>query len=284
MTSTSTLSALHSTRGTQIMAILNLTPDSFSDGGLHNPSNLTETLTTLLSSASIIDIGGQSTRPHAPEVTGEEELARVLPAIHAIRAHPLGSKVTISIDTYRASVARAAIAAGADIINDISAGQLDPEMLPTIASLGCTYAMMHTRGTPSTMTSLTSYPHGVVNGIASELLQRVHEAEAAGIRRWRLILDPGLGFAKTTAQNLEVLRSLEVLRDWLGLRGLPWLVGSSRKRFVGEVTGVEVAAERVWGTAATVVAAVEGGADIVRVHDAKEMGQVVKMADAIWRF
>ena len=142
---------------------------------------------------------------------------------------------------------------------------------------------MHMRGTPDTMTKLTDYPDGIIEGVGNELLARVWEAERAGIRRWRIMLDPGIGFAKTQAQNIELLRRLGELRDFEGLRGFPWVVGASRKGFIGKVTGVEQASERKWGTAATVAAAVQGGADVVRVHDVQEMGQVVKMADAIWR-
>ena len=140
------------------------------------------------------------------------------------------------------------------------------------------------RGTPATMDDLVDYsPDGVIPTIAKELLARIAAAEEAGVRRWRIILDPGIGFAKTQSQNLEILRGLDELRRWPGLRGLPWLVGSSRKRFVGHITGVKEPKDRVWGTAATISAAVQGGADIVRVHDVKEMAQVAKMSDAIWR-
>ena len=271
------------------MAILNLTPDSFSDGGLHStadPEHLLETLrsfTTQQHPITILDIGGQSTRPHAPQITAEEEMCRILPIIKSIRSDSSFQKMAISVDTYRALVAAEAVKAGADIINDVSAGQLDPEMLPTIARLGCTCILMHMRGTPETMNTLTSYPNGVINGVGSELLDRVRDAEKAGIRRWRIILDPGIGFAKTQAQNLELLRRFSELRDFEGLRGLPWVVGASRKGFIGKITGVQDAKERKWGTATTVAAAIQGGADIVRVHDVREMGEVVAMADAIWR-
>lgn len=266
------------------MAILNLTPDSFSDGGLHNSENLENTIRQAVhNGASIIDIGGQSTAPGREEVSAGEEADRVLPAIALIRSVPEFQHVSISVDTYRASVAEKAIAAGADIINDVSAGLLDQDMLPTVGRLGSTICLMHMRGTPRTMSKLNSYPDGVIPAVASELLSRVAAAEAAGIRRWRIILDPGIGFAKNQEQNLELLRGLDELRHWPGLEGLPWLVGSSRKAFVGQITGVEKASERVWGTAATVAAAVQGGADVVRVHDTQEMGMVAKMSDAIWR-
>ncbi|KAK4157339.1 putative dihydropteroate synthase [Chaetomidium leptoderma] len=284
--------ALNPSRTTHVMAILNMTPDSFSDGGQNTPSDhttLQQTITTLLDAgATMIDIGGQSTSPGTPEVPLDEELGRVLPAIQLIRSHfPPARPVLISVDTYRAGVAAAAVAAGADIVNDVSGGSMDPDMLPTVARLGATICLMHMRGTPATMNALADYPPregGLIGGIARELVARVRAAEAAGVRRWRIVLDPGLGFAKVGRQNVDVLRHLDELRNWPGLQGLPWLVGSSRKSFIGRVTGVPTPKERIWGTAATVAAAVQGGADVVRVHDVREMAQVVTMADAIWRY
>ncbi|XDG07111.1 hypothetical protein ABKA04_006726 [Annulohypoxylon sp. FPYF3050] len=279
------LNALKATRKTQVMAILNITPDSFSDGGIHTPDSLRDTIMAYVrGGATIFDIGGQSTAPGTLEVSTQEEMDRVLPAIELIRSLPETRSAAISVDTYRASVAEAAVKAGADIINDVSAGLMDPEMLPTMARLGKTVCLMHMRGNPSTMSKLNEYPEGLIPTIARELLERVAAAEAAGIRRWRIILDPGLGFAKVGEQNLQLLRHFDELRSWPGLEGLPWLVGSSRKSFIGKVTGVPKPMDRVFGTAATVASAVQGGADIVRVHDVVEMGQVVKMADAIWRY
>lgn len=286
---TFSIRALEATRPTHVMSILNTTPDSFSDGGLNSPTDetaLRRTITSHISEgATIIDIGGQSSRPNAPDVTAEEELARVLPAIKVIKSLPEASNVCISIDTYRATVAEKAIQAGAHVINDISGGLLDVDMLPTVGRLGCTVCLMHMRGTPATMTSAEncSYPESLIPTIAKELLDRVRAAEEAGIRRWRIVLDPGIGFAKTTEQNLEILRRMGELRSWPGLVGFPWLLGSSRKGFVGKITGVKDARERTWGTAATVAAAVQGGADVVRVHDVDEMVKVTKMSDAIWR-
>lgn len=281
---------LDPSRRTQVMSILNVTPDSFSDGGVNQTTD-TEALKATIAShiaagATIIDVGGQSSRPNAPDITAEEEIARILPAIAAIKSLPQAKNIAISVDTYRASVAEAAINAGAHIINDISAGLLDPEMLPTIARLGCTYIMMHMRGTASTMQSAenTFYPAGVIKGIKKELFARVRVAIQAGIRRWRIILDPGLGFAKTVEQNVEILRKFPELRDSSGqFKSIPWLVGSSRKGFIGKITGVAEAKDRVGGTAATVTAAIQGGAEIVRVHDVEEMVQVVKMADEMYR-
>ncbi|KAL8710599.1 MAG: hypothetical protein Q9220_004823 [cf. Caloplaca sp. 1 TL-2023] len=290
-----TLTSTLPTRPTHIMAILNLTPDSFSNDGLHpktpeedfDPSTLLPQLNSLLTHRiPILDIGGQSTRPHAAPLSAADELARILPTIKFIRSKPEFNTLLLSIDTYHSLVARAAVEAGADIINDVSAGLLDKDMLPTIAELGCTYIMMHMRGTPETMNTLTSYPSDdVVAGVATELSSRVQAAMAAGIRRWRIILDPGIGFAKTGPQNLELIRNLPRLREWDGLRGLPWCVGVSRKAFVGKVAGVEGdgVGERVWGTAGAVAGCVAGGADLVRVHDWGEMGRVVRMAEAVWR-
>ncbi|KAG6993916.1 origin recognition complex subunit [Physcia stellaris] len=273
-------------RRTQLMAVLNLTPDSFSDGGLYptEVSALIPYLESLVSAGvTFLDIGGQSSRPNAPDVSPEEEIARVLPTIKHIRSQSSFDKLVLSIDTYRASVAAAAIEAGANVVNDVSAGTLDAEMLPLVAKLGCTVVLMHMRGTPSTMNRMTSYPTGIVEGVGQELVQRVAAAEAAGIRRWRMILDPGIGFAKNQAQNLELLRRFGELRAYEGLKGIPWVVGASRKGFIGKITGVSEPSERVMGTAATVSTAIQGGADIVRVHDVNEMAQVTKMADAIWR-
>ncbi|KAH6634558.1 Dihydropteroate synthase-like protein [Chaetomium sp. MPI-SDFR-AT-0129] len=285
------IQALNSSRKTHVMAILNMTPDSFSDGGQHAPNDqptLHQTITALLDAgATMIDIGGQSTAPGTPEVSLDEELSRVIPAITLIRERFPSRPALVSVDTYRASVAEAAVAAGADIVNDVSGGSMDPAMLPTVARLGATICLMHMRGTPATMNSLATYPDaegGLIGGIARELVARVRAAEDAGVRRWRIVLDPGLGFAKVGPQNVDVLRHLEELRNWPGLQGLPWLVGSSRKSFIGRVTGVPTPRERIWGTAATVAAAVQGGADVVRVHDVREMAQVVAMADAIWRY
>lgn len=296
------LQALRADRRTKVMAILNVTPDSFSDGGDHSTadqaslSNLADTVRRFVEGgATVIDVGGQSTAPGRPQVSAEDELNRVVPAIKMIRANPAYDSVAVSVDTYRASVAEAAVAAGADVINDVSAGAMDTEMLSTMARLGVTVCLMHMRGTPETMSKLNQYGTDqgdkisntgtdIIKAIASELLERVAAAEAAGVRRWRIVLDPGLGFAKVGDQNVAVLRHLRLLREWPGLEGLPWLVGSSRKKFIGRTTGVVAPAERVWGTAATVAAAVLGGADIVRVHDVSEMRQVVAMADAIWRY
>ena len=273
------------------MAILNLTPDSFSDGGVHTATGLDTIRSTvakfIAAGATIIDIGGQSTRPKADFLGPQEELDRILPILRAIREMEEADRVAISIDTFHSSVARETILAGADIINDVSAGLLDDQMLPTVAELGKTVILMHMRGDPHTMTKLTNYPDGVVNGVAKELAGRVQAALAAGIAPWRIILDPGLGFAKNQEQNLELLRSLRQLREGaeysLKLKNCPWLLGPSRKGFVGKITGVVEASKRTYGTAAAVTSSIEGGADIIRIHDVSEMVEVTRMADAIYR-
>lgn len=281
------ITAFQPTRKTRIMSILNVTPDSFSDGGKNfnnDEATLANTIKSQISAgATILDIGGQSTRPGAVQVSAKEELGRILPAINLIKRLPEAKNIAISIDTYGADVAEESIKAGAHIINDVSAGLMDDSMLTTMGRLGCTVCLMHMRGTPETMSKLTSYPEGVIEGVGRELLERVRAAEAAGVRRWRIILDPGIGFAKTEEQNLELLRRLDEVIKYPGLEGFPWLVGTSRKAFIGKITGVQEAKERTWGTAAAITAAVKGGSDIVRVHDVAEMAQVAKLADAIWR-
>lgn len=277
-------------RDGHIMAILNTTPDSFSDGGdndvADHQSIRSRVAADIAAGATIIDIGGQSSRPGAENVTAEEELRRVLPAIEAIRSLPEAKHVAISVDTYRAAVAEAAVRAGADIVNDISAGTLDPEMLPTVARLNCTYIMMHMRGTPATMQSEsnTAYPDGLVQTVAKELMERIVAAQDAGIRQWRIILDPGFGFAKTSAQNIELLARFRKLRTSdFRLRQYPFLVGISRKGFIGKVTRMEHPKMRLGGTAAAVTLAAWQRAEIHRVHDVAQMAQAVRLAAAARR-
>ncbi|KAK8173153.1 folic acid synthesis protein-like protein [Phyllosticta citrichinensis] len=297
------VTALRRNRPTHAMAIMNMTPDSFSDGGaLQSNGSKSDVESddarfsanveavkrvvsqTVEEGCTILDIGGQSTRPNAPEVSDAEEVNRVLSAIQLIRSMPEASMVAISVDTYRASVAERAIQAGAHFINDVSGGIMDPELLPTVAKLGCTICLMHMRGTPQTMMNLTEYQDGVVAGVAEELKERIRAAEAAGIRRWRIILDPGFGFAKTYEQNLELLRRFSELRAWPGLEGFPWLIGTSRKGFVGKASGTKDAKMRNEPTIVTTAAAVQGGADIVRLHPERGMMAPVRVADAIWRY
>ncbi|EWC47229.1 hypothetical protein DRE_03348 [Drechslerella stenobrocha 248] len=273
-------------RSTRIMAIINLTPDSFSDGGVHNIDNIEATIQRAVKAgASIIDLGGMSTRPGASNVPETEEIERVVPVISSIRSSsdPEVRGVTISIDTFRSSVARAAVNAGADLINDVSAGVQDEDMIKTAIELDVPIVLMHMRGTPENMSSLASYPDGVIETVGRELEERLGVVLKAGLKRWKIILDPGLGFAKSTEHNLEILQNFGKLRTREALNGIPWLLGPSRKRFIGEITHVQKPDQRQWGTGVAVAACIAGGADIVRVHDVEEMAGVVKMADAIWR-
>lgn len=262
---------------TRIMGVLNVTPDSFSDGGLYDApaAALTQAQALVAAGADILDVGGQSTRPQAETVTTEEEQNRVVPVIQAIRA--VGITTPISIDTTRSIVARAAIAAGATWVNDISGGTYDPDMLSTVAKLDVPIVLMHIRGTPKTMQQMTEYKDLI--GVIRECLQaRVEAAIAAGIDPARIAIDPGIGFAKTGSQNLEILRRLSDLKF-----GYPLLVGTSRKSFIGHILNQPDPKQRVWGTAATCCAAIAGGADILRVHDVRELREVCLVADAIWR-
>jgi dihydropteroate synthase len=262
---------------TYLMGVLNVTPDSFSDGGLFNTLEAASVHARYLvaAGADILDIGGQSTRPHAVEISPEEELERVLPVIQAIRQE---TDVPISIDTTRAAVAQAAIAAGADIVNDISGATYDAEMLSTVAALGVPLILMHIRGNPQTMQQLTDYDD-VVGDIYAFLQARLDAAIACGIDRSRIAIDPGIGFAKTYAQNVEILRRLPELRAL----GYPLLVGPSRKSFIGHLLNQPDPKERVWGTAAACCAAIRGGADLLRIHDVRELKDVCRVADAVFR-
>jgi dihydropteroate synthase len=261
---------------TWVMGILNLTPDSFSDGGrLQRPgAALREAGRMLAAGAQLLDLGGQSTRPGAAEVGDHAELARVLPTLRQIRqAHPAA---VLSVDTYRAAVAEAALAAGADWINDVSGGRREPAILPLVAAAGCPYVLMHSRGDSRTMDSQAVYGD-VVAEVRSELLRASERALAAGVRPQQLVWDPGLGFAKTTEQNLELLRSLELLAD----EGFPLLVGPSRKRFIGAVLAEERPRARIWGTAAVCALATARGAAVLRVHDVGPIVQTARMAEAV---
>jgi dihydroneopterin aldolase/2-amino-4-hydroxy-6-hydroxymethyldihydropteridine diphosphokinase/dihydropteroate synthase len=281
---------------TQIMAILNVTPDSFSDGGKVNLDNVVAVAVDFVKNgAAILDVGGMSTNPKSVDPGAEEELRRVVPAIEALRACAKLDNIPISIDTYRADVAEAALAAGADIINDISAGMLDPRMFEVAAKYNAPIILNHTRGTPQTMNSFAQYTvvdrpdikpnsdEAVIECVGRELEESMERALNAGLKRWQLILDPGIGFAKQLPHNLAVIRNLDKLIARPAFSGIPWLLGPSRKRFIGTITGREVAADRVLGTGATVTALIANGADIVRVHDVSAMADVVKMSDAIYR-
>lgn len=262
---------------TYLMGVLNITPDSFSDGGDYNDSEAAWNRAQALvqAGADLLDIGGQSTRPGATPISPEAELERVIPVIKTIRK---SLNVPISVDTTRSMIAQQAIRAGADLVNDISGGTFDPEMLPTVAALEVPIILMHIRGTPETMQQLTDY-QDLLGEIRQVLRERITAAEQAGIARSRLIVDPGIGFGKTYEQNLELLQQLHQFRSL----GVPLLVGTSRKRFIGQILNQDDPKQRVWGTAATCCAAIAQGADILRVHDLPQMWEVSRVADAIWR-
>jgi dihydropteroate synthase len=266
---------------TYLMGVLNVTPDSFSDGGDYYTieSALAQAENMVKSGVDIIDIGGQSTRPGAAEICSSEESDRVIPVVQILRqkAEIFGS-VPISVDTTRAQVAKAAVEAGADIINDISGATFDSEMLSTVAQLKVPIILMHIRGTPETMQKLTDY-RDLIGEIREFLETRIAEAVAAGIDKSHIILDPGIGFAKNYSQNLEILQQLAKFR---GL-DCPILVGVSRKSFIGHILNQPLAKQRIWGTAAACTGAIANSADILRVHDVREMHDVCLVADAIFR-
>ncbi|MEG5040522.1 MULTISPECIES: dihydropteroate synthase [unclassified Microcoleus] len=267
---------------TYLMGVLNVTPDSFSDGGDFNTleSALAQAENMVKSGVDIIDIGGQSTRPGAVEISSSEEIDRVIPLLQILRqkAEIFGS-VPISVDTTRAQVAKAAVEAGADIINDISGATFDSEMLSTVAKLKVPIILMHIRGTPQTMQKLTDY-RDLIGEIKDFLESRIAAAVAAGIDKSQIILDPGIGFAKTYSQNLEILRYLRKFR----VLNCPLLVGVSRKSFIGHILNQPEAKQRIWGTAAACTGAIANSADILRVHDVREMRDVSQVADAIFRY
>lgn len=267
---------------TYLMGVLNVTPDSFSDGGQFNTveAAIAQAKKLVEAEIDILDIGGQSTRPGATPTTLEEECDRVLPIIRAIRSanHDWLRDIPISIDTTRAEVARQALQAGADIVNDISAGTYDPDILNVVADANAFLLLMHLRGTPETMQQMTDYDD-LMREIVNFLAQQADKAVEAGVDFKKIGVDPGIGFAKTVAQNVTILKELEALQKM----GCPILVGTSRKSFIGKLLSQPEAQKRVWGTAATLDCAIAHGADILRVHDGPEMRDVCRMADALWR-
>ncbi|MEH2294050.1 dihydropteroate synthase [Nostoc sp.] len=262
---------------TYLMGILNVTPDSFSDGGEFNTTSaaLVQAQALVAAGADIIDVGGQSTRPGAKQITLAEELDRVVSVLLVIRPE---ISVPISVDTTRAAVARASVEVGADIINDISGGTFDSEMLPTVAELDVPIILMHIRGTSQTMQQQTDY-QDLLGEIYSFLARQIGVATAVGIDLDKIIIDPGIGFAKNYEQNLEIFRGLRSLTTL----NCPILVGASRKSFIGRILNQPDPKARVWGTAAACCAAIFNGADILRVHDVQEMREVSLVADALLR-
>ena len=262
---------------TYIMGILNVTPDSFSDGGLHfDRSRAVEACLRMIEDgADIIDIGGESTRPGSDPVSLEEELRRTLPVIESVASKV---KVPISIDTYKANVARRALDAGASIVNDISGLMYDPEMPAVIARCSVPVVIMHIKGSPKDMQKDPSYA-ALIPEILEYFRSRIAFAVNAGIPEDKIIIDPGIGFGKTFDHNLEILHNL----DKFTALGRPILVGPSRKAFLGKILYDASAADRIEGTAAAVAISIMKGANIVRVHDVKEMAKVAKVSDAIKR-
>jgi dihydropteroate synthase len=265
---------------TYIMGVLNVTPDSFSDGGRFATVNaaIAQAIQMVISGVDIIDIGGESTKPGATPVDEAIELVRVIPVIEGIRQHPDLQHIPISIDTTKASVARSAIQAGADIINDVSGGQFDDRMFATVAQLGVPYIMMHMRGTPATMQQMTDYDD-VVGEILAFFERQIDRAIECGIDRAKIVIDPGIGFAKQYQQSIEIIRHL----DRFEILDLPLLVGVSRKSFIGKILNQPDPEGRLWGTAAACCASIAKGSDILRVHDIAEMVDVSRVADVLFR-
>jgi dihydropteroate synthase len=271
---------------TAVMGVINITPDSFSDGGLHLVPEraLAQARRMVAMGVDLLDLGAQSTRPGADDVGVEEERRRLLPVLQliaaAIASAEFPPELLISVDTFHAAVAEAALAAGADWINDVRGGSArrDPAMAPLVAASGCCYVLTHSRGDSAGMDALATY-HDVVAEVRAELEQATEQLLAEGVEPGQILWDPGLGFAKTTEQNLELLRRLPEL----AIAGYPLLVGPSRKRFIGAVLEQPNPRQRLWGTAAVCAQAIARGADVLRVHDVGPIVQVARMSDALWR-
>lgn len=275
---------------TLLMGVLNVTPDSFSDGGrwADPEAAVAHARELIAQGADIIDVGGESTRPGAQRIDADTEISRVLPVVRALLADGAGGadgtgsagSAIISVDTIHAATAEAAIDAGAHIINDVSGGLADPAMHGLIARTGVVYVCQHWRGDPETMDRLTDYPGGVVAGVEAELRERLAELDAAGVDRAQVVLDPGLGFAKTHAQSWELLAATSRLIADLGR---PLLVGSSRKRFLAQAAEAEATpVQRDAVTAATTALAAASGAWAVRVHEVPANRAAVRTA-SLWK-
>lgn len=260
--------------GAMVMGVLNVTPDSFSDGGLYLDVDaaVARGVQMARQGAAILDIGAESTRPGSAPVSVDQQMKRAIPVIEKLSSQ---IDIPISIDTKDVDVAAAAIEAGATIINDITA-LADDRMVQLAVQKKVPVILMHMQGTPDTMQQKPHY-EDVVAEVMEYLMERAKHAQAEGLLPERIILDPGIGFGKTTQHNLQLLNRLDLLCQM----GYRVLIGTSRKRFIGQLTGRETAADRVFGTAATVALAIEKGASIVRVHDVAEMVDVVKMTNAI---
>jgi dihydropteroate synthase len=260
---------------TLVMGVLNVTPDSFSDGGLHFTAEaaVRHALAMERAGADILDIGGESARPGADAVPLEEELRRVLPVLEQLKGRLL---IPVSIDTRKAAVAEAAVARGAEILNDVSALRDDPRLAEVARRHRLPMILMHMRGTPRTMQQ-GPFAANVLRDVLKGMRAALRRARRAGLKKTQLLLDPGIGFGKKFEQNYQLLARLPELARL----GCPLVIGTSRKTFIGNTLGGAPPAERLWGTAATVAASILGGAHIVRVHDVAEMAQVARVADAI---
>lgn len=257
----------------RIMGILNITPDSFSDGGDLGTVQAAVARAQAMA-ADILDIGGESTRPGAQTVGIADEISRVVPVIRAIRE--AGITTPISIDTRKAAVAEAALDAGADIVNDVSAFRYDPELADLVAARGVPVCLMHSKGDPATMQNAPQYEN-VVAEVLDHLAERMEFAAARGVARDRMIVDPGIGFAKTQMHNLALLAQLPRLHDL----GVPVLLGASRKKFIGTIGGAEVARDRMPGSVAVALHGAAMGMQILRVHDVAETAQALALWQAI---
>ncbi len=259
---------------TLIVGVLNVTPDSFSDGGKNfaTPRAIHRALEMQEEGADIIEVGGESTRPGSERISLEEELRRVLPVLEGLQGK---LRLPISVDTYKSEVARRTLEGGAQIINDVSALRFDEALAEVVAETQAALVLMHMRGEPATMQKIEP-SEDIFAEIKNDAAAAIQTAEAHGVRREQLIFDPGIGFGKTLEQNLAILNYLERF----AVLNLPMMVGTSRKSFIGKLTG-RPESERLFGTAASVALAIARGAHFIRVHDVKEIAEVVKISDAI---
>lgn len=274
---------------TSVMGVLNLTPDSFSDGGKFQPVKyaVSQVRQMISEGADIIDIGAQSTRPMATRISAEEELERLAPVLEAVKDMVEEEGRILSVDTFYSKVASEAVKKGAHIVNDVSSGKLDPKMFNVVAGLKVPYIAMHMRGDPTSMQNADNLTYNdVCKQVALELSSRVTDAELSGIPAWSIVIDPGIGFSKNTEQNLEILSGLKRIRQEIAKKSLavahgPLLIGPSRKRFLGEICNRPAASDRDPATIASITAGVLGGANIVRVHNVKDSLDGVKLCDAM---
>ena len=262
--------------GPVVVGILNVTPDSFSDGGdFFDPEAAAEHAAAMLDEgADMLDVGGESTRPGSDPVSQEEEIRRVVPVLKRILS--VRPEAVISVDTYRSGTAKAALEAGASLVNDVTALRGDPGMVSLIEEAACPVILMHMQGEPKTMQKEPNY-QDVVREVRDFLAERAEYAVAAGVRLENIIVDPGIGFGKNFEHNLALLRNLDALVDL----GFPVLIGTSRKSFVERITGAQEARDRVFGTVATTVLAFEQGATFFRVHDVRANRQALAVAEAV---